>query len=144
MRPRTSVGRVRTYLFQGLKRFHMRRFMSGVHMILARFGLPVFLRHQRLSPHAFTRGSAWYSWYCVIVAGMVYMALHHFPPHLSATVPYHTALTTPLRFCRTLLCCSGHVIWQRFRRGRGNETDFVMAPIRQTQTSCQRGECKSG
>jgi hypothetical protein len=129
--PRTAphkIGRVRTYLFQGLKRFHMRNIMYGVRVILV---VSVVLFSCGLSDYLYTiyPTVGWHSWYCVIAAGMAYVALT-ISPIIFGNCPYRTALTKPLRFCLTPLFFSGHVIWRRFRRS-DNETTSLWRQVRQ-------------
>ena len=94
-------GRVRTYLFQGLNRFYIRRFMYGVHgllhisVFLFFCGLSDYLRY--LYPRV-----GMVSWYCVIALMVAYATLSVFPLVIG-NCPYQTALTPPLLFGSTLL-----------------------------------------
>ena len=94
-------GRVRTYLFLGLHQFHMREFVHGVHVILH---VSVFLFFCGVSVylHDVYPRVGMVAWYCTIALAVVYAALSILPL-IMRNCPYHTALTPPLRFCRTLL-----------------------------------------
>ena len=94
-------GRVRTYLFQGLNRFYIRRFMYGVHALLH---ISVFLFFCGLSDYLqflYPRVGT-VSWYCVITLTVAYATLSVFPL-IIGNCPYQTALTPPLLFGSTLL-----------------------------------------
>ena len=94
-------GRVRTYLFLGLHQFHMREFVYGVHVILH---VSVFLFFCGVSVylHDVYPRVGMVAWYCTNALAVVYAALSILPL-IIRNCPYHTALTPPLRFCRTLL-----------------------------------------
>jgi hypothetical protein len=114
--PRASPhkrGRVRTYMFQGLNQFHMRNIMYGVRVVLV---VSVVFFFCGFSDYLYSLYPTvgWFSWSCVIAAAIVYGALTIFPL-IIGNCPYQTALTTPLRSCRTLLLFSGHTVWRWFR-----------------------------
>ncbi|KAI9440907.1 hypothetical protein H4582DRAFT_2074701 [Lactarius indigo] len=107
-------GRVRTYLFQGLERFYIRRFMHGVHLLLH---TSVFLFFCGVSDYLYdvypTVGMI--SWYCVTALAVVYGALS-IAPLIIGNCPYQTALTPPLQFGYRLLFFPGRVVWWCLRR----------------------------
>jgi hypothetical protein len=94
-------GRVRTYLFQGFHQFHMRGFVKGVHVILH---VSVFLFFCGVSVylHGVYPRVGTIAWYCTFVLAVVYITFSIFPL-IVRNCPFHTALTSPLRLCRTLL-----------------------------------------
>lgn len=94
-------GRVRTYLFQGFHQFHMRGFVKGVHVILH---VSVFLFFCGVSVylHSVYPRVGMIAWYCTFVLAVVYITFSIFPL-IIRNCPFHTALTSPLRLCRTLL-----------------------------------------
>ena len=94
-------GRVRTYLFQGFHQFHMRGFVKGVHVILH---VSVFLFFCGVSVylHDVYPRVGMIAWYCTFVLAVVYITFSIFPL-IIRNCPFHTALTSPLRLCHTLL-----------------------------------------
>jgi hypothetical protein len=104
-------GRVRTYLFQGINRFYIRRFMYGVHVLLH---ISVFLFFGGLSDYlhdSYPRvGMA--SWYCVFILIAAYAVLSILPL-IIGNCPYHTALTPPLVFGSTMLLFFCRTGWRR-------------------------------
>jgi hypothetical protein len=118
--PRTAPhkrGRVRTYLFQGLNRFYIRRFMYGVHVLLH---ISVFLFFCGLSDYlhdAYPRVGM-VSWYCVFTLMVVYATLSVFPLFIG-NCPYQTALTPPLLFGSTLLLFFCRTAWRKLSHGQG-------------------------
>ena len=110
-------GRVRTYLFQGLNRFYIKRFMYGVHALLH---ISVFLFFCGLSDYLHdtypTVGMV--SWYCVFTLMVAYATLSVFPLFIG-NCPYQTALTPPLLFGSTLLLFFCRTAWRRLCRGQG-------------------------
>ena len=96
-----ECGRVRTYLFQGLDKFQMRRFMYGTHVLLH---ISLFLFFWALSDFfsmvntlvgAVTR-------YCLIASLVVYAVLS-ISPFIFSNSPYNTPLTPLLRASGILL-----------------------------------------
>ncbi|KAI9458338.1 hypothetical protein BJY52DRAFT_1094418, partial [Lactarius psammicola] len=81
-------GRVRTYLFQGLEVFYMRRFMYGVHVLLH---TSVFLFFCGVSDylHDVYPRVGMISWYCVTTLAVVYAALS-IAPLIIGNCPYQT------------------------------------------------------
>ncbi|KAI9440905.1 hypothetical protein H4582DRAFT_1876345, partial [Lactarius indigo] len=81
-------GRVRTYLFQGLERFYIRRFMYGVHFLLH---TSVFLFFCGVSDylHDVYPRVGMISWYCVIALMVVYGVLS-IAPLIIGNCPYQT------------------------------------------------------
>ncbi|KAI0290608.1 hypothetical protein BC826DRAFT_912971, partial [Russula brevipes] len=81
-------GRVRTYLFHGLDRFHMRRFIYGTHVLLH---ISVFLFFWAISDFFYTIhplvGAV--TRYSLAVSAVVYMALS-ISPLISGDSPYNT------------------------------------------------------
>ena len=97
-RPRGApheCGRVRTYLFQGLQLFQMRRFMYGTHVLLH---ISVFLFFWAISDYFFTVYPPFglVTRYTLIAAAMVYILLS-VSPLIFSNSPYNTPMTTPLR-----------------------------------------------
>ena len=88
-------GRVRTYLFDGLSQFQMRRLTYGVPVLLH---LSVFLFFFALSEWLYSINTAVGATarYCLIALLAVYMALSILPL-IVRNAPYQTALTTPLQ-----------------------------------------------
>jgi hypothetical protein len=94
-------GRVRTYLFQGFHRFHMRGFVKGVHVIL-HVSVFLFFCGVSIYLHGVFPRVGMIAWYCTFVLAVVYITFSIFPL-IVRNCPFHTALTSPLRLCRTLL-----------------------------------------
>ena len=94
-------GRVRTYLFQGLTRFHMIRFMHGTHVLLH---ASVFLFFWAISDFFYTVhhhfGTATR---CILVASFMVYALLSISPLLSSNSPYNTPMTPLLRAAYIIL-----------------------------------------
>ena len=88
-------GRVRTYLFQGLAEFQMRRFMYGTHVLLH---VSVFLFFWALSDFFYTVDHLFglVTRYALVVAGIVYVLLS-ISPLIITNSPYNTPMTPPLR-----------------------------------------------
>jgi hypothetical protein len=88
-------GRVRTYLFQGLDRFQVKRFMYGTHVLLH---ISVFLFFWAISDFFYTIhplvGAV--TRYSLAASAVVYMALS-ISPLIFGNSPYNTPLTPPLR-----------------------------------------------
>ncbi|KAH8995138.1 hypothetical protein EDB86DRAFT_1217483 [Lactarius hatsudake] len=101
-------GRVRTYLFWGLNRSYMRRFMYGVHVLLH---ISVFLFFCGVSDylHDICQRVGVISWYCVITLAAVYVA--SIAPLIIGSCPYRTAQTPPLQSGGRLLRFLGRVVW---------------------------------
>ncbi|KAH9169432.1 hypothetical protein EDB89DRAFT_1471460 [Lactarius sanguifluus] len=102
-------GRVRTYLFQGLERFDMRRFMYGVHVLLHTSVFLFFCGFSDYLHDAYPRVGM-ISWCCIAALAVVYSALS-IAPLIIGNCPYQTALTPPLQFGYRLLFFPGRVIW---------------------------------
>ena len=112
--PRVSPhkrGRMRTYLFQGLNKFHMRNIMDGVRLVLF---VSVVLFSCGVSDYLYSLYPrvGLYAWSYVTAGVAVYVALTILPL-IFGNCPYQTALTAPLRSCGTLLLFSGHAVWRR-------------------------------
>jgi hypothetical protein len=110
-------GRVRTYLFQGLNRFYIKRFMYGVHALLH---ISVFLFFGGLSDylHDLYPKVGMVSWYCVITSTVAYIVLSVFPLFIG-NCPYQTALSPPLLFGSTMLLLFCRTAWRRLCDGPG-------------------------
>lgn len=93
--PPHKRGRVRTYLFHGLERSQMKRFIYGVHVALH---ISVFLFFWAVSDFLYNvyRPVGNVARYCLLTSLAVYMAFS-ISPLISINSPYHTALTAPLR-----------------------------------------------
>ena len=105
-----ECGRVRTYLFRGLQKFQMRRFMYGTHVLLH---ISVFLFLWAISDFFYTvhprLGDV--SRYCLVASLAVYMGLS-ISPLISNNCPYNTPLTHPLGACAMrLVYCFRFVQW---------------------------------
>ena len=88
-------GRVRTYLFKGLKVFQMRRFMNGIHVLLH---ISVFLFFWALSDFFYTvnRHFGTVTRYALIGSLIIYVLLS-VSPLIFTNSPYNTPMTSPLR-----------------------------------------------
>jgi Family of unknown function (DUF6535) len=88
-------GRVRTYLFQGLRQFQMRRFMYGTHVLLH---ISVFLFFWALSDFFYTveHHFGLVARYVLVVSGMIYI-LFSILPLIFSSCPFNTPMTPPLR-----------------------------------------------
>ena len=110
-----ECGRIRTYLFRGLDRFQMRRFMYGTHVLLH---ISVFLFFWAISDFFYTVHTlvGAVSRYCLVAAAVVYLALSIFPLIFSDS-PYSTPLTNPLRASGMLLLYGIRILpWYLLRR----------------------------
>ena len=88
-------GRVRTYLFKGLKDYHMLRFMNGIHALLH---ISVFLFFWALGDFFYTINHHFgtVTHYALLAAVIVYMLLSiHALIYFNS--PYNTPMTRPLR-----------------------------------------------
>jgi hypothetical protein len=94
-------GRVRTYLFRGLKVFQMRRFMYGIHVLLH---ISVFLFFWALSDFFYTVNHEFGSVtrYALVGSLAVYM-LFSVSPLIFSNSPYNTPMTPPLRAAGIIL-----------------------------------------
>ncbi|KAH8995067.1 hypothetical protein EDB86DRAFT_1209331 [Lactarius hatsudake] len=107
-------GRVRTYLYQGVDRFQLKRFMYGVHVLLHVsvflffWALGDFLQLFDETVGGVARGCFWG---LAVVYGVLSVS-----PFIFGNSPYHTALTPPLRSCAmacaTTLLFLYHTIWR--------------------------------
>ena len=88
-------GRVRTYLFQGLKDFEMRRFMNGTHVLLH---ISVFLFFWALSDFFYTVDHYFgtVTRYALVGPLIIYILLS-VSPLITTNSPYNTPMTHPLR-----------------------------------------------
>ena len=88
-------GRVRTYLFQGLKVFQMRRFMYGIHVLLH---ISVFLFFWALSDffHTVNHQFGTVTRYSLVGSLIVYVLLS-ISPLIFSNSPYNTPMTPPIR-----------------------------------------------
>jgi len=94
-------GRVRTYLFHGLERSQMRRFIEGVHVVLH---ISVFLFFGAVSDFLYNvyQPIGNFARYCLLASLVVYTAFS-ISPLIFINSPYHTALTPPIRGCGVLI-----------------------------------------
>ena len=94
-------GRVRTYLFQGLKVFQMRRFMYGIHVLLH---IAVFLFFWALSDFFYTvnHGFGTVTRYSLVGSLVVYVLLS-ISPLIFSNSPYNTPMTPPIRAAGIIL-----------------------------------------
>jgi uncharacterized protein DUF6535 len=88
-------GRVRTYLFQGLDHFQMRRFMYGTHVLLH---ISVFLFFWAISDFFYTvhHHFGTVARYALVASLIVYILLS-ISPLIFSNSPYNTPMTPPLR-----------------------------------------------
>ena len=99
--PPHERGRVRTYLFQGLNKFHMLRFMYGTHVLLH---TSVFLFFWAISDFFYTVHHRFgtVTRYVLVASVMVYVILS-ISPLIFSNSPYNTPMTPLLRAaCITL------------------------------------------
>jgi hypothetical protein len=119
-----ECGRIRTYLFRGLDRFQMKRFMYGTHVLLH---LSLFLFFWAISDFFYTVHTlvGTVSRYCVVAAVAVYMTLSIFPLIFSDS-PYNTPLTNPLRASGMLLLYGFRFVSWYLRKWRNNNGDNTL------------------
>jgi hypothetical protein len=88
-------GRVRTYLFQGLHQFQIRRFMYGTHVLLH---ISVFLFFWAISDFFYTvdRHFGAVARYALVASGIFYILLS-ISPLVFSNSPYNTPMTPLLR-----------------------------------------------
>jgi hypothetical protein len=93
--PPHKRGRVRTFLFNGLEKFQLRRFIYGVHVALH---ISVFLFFWAVSDFLYNiyQPIGNVARYCLLTSLVVYAAIS-ISPLISINSPYHTALTLPIR-----------------------------------------------
>ena len=110
-------GRVRTYLFDGLSQFQMRRLNYSVPVLLH---VSVFLFFFALSQwlHSINGPVGTTAHYCFVALLAVYMALSVLPL-IVRNAPYQTALTTPLQASISLIHVSYIVLARLVRRSAG-------------------------
>jgi hypothetical protein len=103
-------GRVRTYLFQGLDQFQMRRFMYGTHVLLH---ISVFLFFWAISDffHSVQLHFGVVARYSLVTAAVIYMLLS-VSPLIFTNSPYNTPMTPLLRAgCIILLIIVRSWLW---------------------------------
>lgn len=109
-----ECGHVRTYLFQGLDQFQMRRVMYGTHVLLH---ISVFLFFWALSDFFYTvhNSVGAVSRYCLVVSLVVYLAFS-ISPLIFVNSPFITPLTHPLGAIRMrLLYFFRAILWHLLR-----------------------------
>ena len=96
-----ECGRVRTYLFEGLRQFQITRFMYGTHVLLH---ISVFLFFWALSDffHTINHQFGLVTRYTVVAAAMGYI-LASVSPLIFINSPYNTPMTPPLRTAGIIL-----------------------------------------
>jgi hypothetical protein len=99
-------GRVRTYLLDGLRRFQMIRLTYGIPVLLP-LPLAVFLFLFALSDglYSINVSIGATAYYCLVASLTIYVSLSILP-FIVRNAPYHTALTTPLQACISLIQAS--------------------------------------
>ncbi|KAH9169425.1 hypothetical protein EDB89DRAFT_1471219 [Lactarius sanguifluus] len=108
-------GRVRTYLFRGLRGFHIKGLVHVIHVIMQVSVFIFFCGVSDLFQDVYPRlGTT--SWYCTIASAVMYMALS-ISPLVMSNSPYKTALTLPLLFGGGLLRFLVRAVWWYLRRG---------------------------
>jgi hypothetical protein len=103
-------GHVRTYLFQGLGQFQMRRFMYGTHVLLH---ISVFLFFWAISDffHSLQHHFGVIARYSLVTAAVIYMLLS-VSPLIFSNSPYNTPMTPLLRAgCIILLIIVRSWLW---------------------------------
>ena len=107
-------GRTRTYLFDGLSQFQMRRLTYGVPILLH---IAVFFFFFSLSDwlHAINGLVGATARYCSIALLTVYMVLSTLPL-IFRNAPYQTPLTTPIRGCVSFVRVSYIILFRVVRR----------------------------
>ena len=96
-----DAGRVRTYLFRGLRRFQMKRFMSATYVLLH---ISVFLFFWALSDFFYTVDQLFgiVTRYTLVASSVVYI-LFSISPLIFSSCPYNTPMTPLLRFSLMIL-----------------------------------------
>ena len=118
-----ECGRVRTYLFQGLNVFQLRRFMYGIHVLLH---ISFFLFFGAISSffydvnHHF--GTVAFS---VLVASIILYMLLSISPLVFSNSPYNTPMTPPLRAAAIILRIIIRSPLWCFRRIRGQPFELI-------------------
>jgi hypothetical protein len=94
-------GRVRTYLFQGLKVFQMRRFMYGIHLLLH---ISFFLFFWALSDffYIINYQFGFVAHYSLVASSIAYVVLS-ISPLIFSNCPYNTPMTPPIRAAGIIL-----------------------------------------
>jgi hypothetical protein len=115
-----TSGRVRTYLFQGLEYFQMRRFVYGIHVLLH---ISVFLFFWALSDffHNVNPEFGTVTRYSLVGSIIIYVLLS-ISPLIFSNSPYNTPMTPPIRAAgiilrivlRSPLLCSRWIRGQSF------------------------------
>jgi len=107
-------GRTRTYLFDGLSQFQMRRLTYGIPILLH---IAVFLFFFSVSDWLYTINGlvGATARYCFIALLTVYMVLSILPL-IFRNAPYQTPLTTPIRGCVSLIQVSYVILLRVVRR----------------------------
>jgi hypothetical protein len=106
--PPHKRGRVRTYLFNGLEQFQMRRFIYGVQVALH---ISVFLFFWAVSDFLYNiyQPVGNVARYCLLTSLVVYAAFS-ISPLVFINSPYHTALTPPIRGAGVLILIAFRVL----------------------------------
>ena len=112
-----ECGRVRTYLFEGLKLFQVRRFMYGTHVFLH---ASVFLFFWAISDFFYTvyHPFGLITRYLLVAAATTYIILS-ISPLLFSNSPYSTPMTPPLRAAGIILriIIRSPLLFAQWRRG---------------------------
>ena len=118
-----ECGRVRTYLFQGLNVFQIRRFMYGIHVLLH---ISFFLFFGAISGffydvnHHF--GTVAFS---ALVASIILYMLLSISPLIFSNSPYNTPMTPPLRAGAIIVRIIIRFPLWCFRRIRGQPFELI-------------------
>jgi hypothetical protein len=118
-----ECGRVRTYLFQGLNVFQIRRFMYGIHVLLH---ISFFLFFGAISGffydvnHRF--GTVAFS---ALAASIILYMLLSISPLIFSNSPYNTPMTPPLRAGAIILRIIIRFPFWCFRRIRGQPFELI-------------------
>ena len=116
-------GRVRTYLFQGLDKFHIMRFMYGTHVLLH---TSVFLFFWAISDFFYTvhQHFGTVTHYVLVASVIVYMILS-ISPLIFSNSPYNTPMTPPLRAGAIIIRIIIRFPLWCFRRIRGQPFELI-------------------
>ena len=118
-----ECGHVRTYLFQGLNVFQIRRFMYGIHVLLH---ISFFLFFGAISSFFYDvnhhLGTVAFS---ALVASIILYLLLSISPLIFSNSPYNTPMTPPLRACAIILRIVTRFPLWCFQRIRGQPFELI-------------------
>ena len=118
-----ECGRVRTYLFQGLNVFQIRRFMYGIHVLLH---ISFFLFFGAISGFFYDVNHHLGTVACsALVASIIFYMLLSISPLISSNSPYNTPMTPPLRAGAIILRITIRFPLWCFQRIRGQPFELI-------------------